>query len=226
MKQPRQPSLTRAMIAARFPEFGKDDPGAHKLKTPEELAAALDRILLEHDEGDLWVFGYGSLMWDPGFSYARSCSALLRGYHRAFCVYSSRYRGTPEKPGLVLGLNRGGACRGIAYMVAPHQTGNALETLWTREMRRRTYRPRLLQVDAAGERVRALTFVADPAHPSYAGRLPLDEIAALIERGVGARGANIEYLINTLRHLEALGVRDPALCRIHTAVEKIQARRS
>ena len=175
-------------------------------------------------QGDLWIFGYGSLMWDPGFSYARSCSALLRGYHRAFCVYSNRYRGTPEKPGLVLGLDRGGACRGVAYMVARHQIEITLENLWAREMPRRTYRPRLVHVDVAGERVRALTFIADPAHPSYAGRLPLEEVAALIARGVGARGANIEYLVNTLRHLDALGVRDPGLRRIHSAVEKLQAR--
>ncbi len=175
--------------------------------------------------GNLWVFGYGSLMWDPGFSYARSCSALLRGYHRAFCVYSSRYRGTAEKPGLVLGLDRGGACRGIAYLVAQRQIENTLENLWAREMSRRTYRPRLVRIDLAGERVQALAFIADPKHPSYAGRLPLEEVAALITRGIGIRGANVEYLVNTLRHLEALGVRDPGLRRIHSAVEKLQARR-
>ena len=93
-------------------------------------------------------------------------------------------------------------------------------------MPRRTYRPRLVRVDLAGERVQALAFIADPAHPSYAGRLSLEEIAALIARGVGARGANIEYLVNTLRHLEALGVRDPGLRRIHSAVEKLQGRTS
>ena len=186
--------------------------------------SSLHHFDLALPHGDLWVFGYGSLMWDPGFAYARSCSALLRGYHRAFCVYSNRYRGTPEQPGLVLGLDRGGACRGIAYRIAQHQIGDTLENLWAREMPRRTYRPRLLHVDVAGERVQALTFIADPAHPSYAGRLPLEEIAALIARGVGARGANIEYLVNTLRHLEALGVRDPGLRRIHSAVEKLQAR--
>lgn len=164
-------------------------------------------------------------MWNPGFSYIRSCSALLRGYHRAFCVYSNRYRGTPEKPGLVLGLNRGGACRGMAYLVVQRQIEHTLEGLWAREMSRRTYRPRLVHVNVDGVRVRALTFIADPGHASYAGRLPVEEVAVLIERSIGARGANVEYLVNTLRHLEALGVRDPGLRRIQAAVAKLQARR-
>ena len=180
---------------------------------------------LELPRGDLWIFGYGSLMWNPGFSYARSCSALLRGYHRTFCVYSSRYRGTPEQPGLVLGLNRGGACRGIAYLVAQSQIEIALESLWVREMSRRTYLPRLVHVALAGECVQALAFIADPCHPSYAGRLPLEEVAALITRSAGSRGANIEYLVNTLRHLEEAGVRDSRLRLIHGAVEKLLARR-
>lgn len=179
---------------------------------------------LELPRGDLWIFGYGSLMWNPGFPYVRSGSALLRGYHRAFCIYSDRYRGTPEQPGLVLGLNRGGACRGIAYLVAKQQIKDVLDSLWAREMSRRTYRPRLVHVDVAGERVRALAFIADLAHPSYAGRLPLEEVAALIVRGIGARGANVEYLVNTLCHLEALGVREPGLRRIHAAVAKLQTR--
>lgn len=184
----------------------------------------LDRFDLALPRGELWIFGYGSLMWDPGFPYVRSCSALLRGYHRTFCVYSHRYRGTPEQPGLVLGLDRGGACRGVGYLVAEQQVECVLESLWAREMSRRTYQPRMVRVDLSGTVAKALAFIADPAQPSYAGRLAAEEIAVLIARGIGARGANIEYLANTLRHLEALGVQDPHLHKIFSLVQEFTAR--
>jgi glutathione-specific gamma-glutamylcyclotransferase len=170
--------------------------------------------------GDLWVFAYGSLMWDPGFEYAQSASALLRGYHRAFCVYSMNYRGTPEKPGLVLGLNRGGACRGIAFLVTEANVGTVLGQLWAREMSQLVYEPRLVPVELKSERVDALTFIADPSHESYAGRLELERVAETIASCCGARGPNIEYLANTLRHLEALGIHEPRLRAIWQTVER------
>jgi len=180
-----------------------------------------DRFDVALPSGDLWIFGYGSLMWDPGFSYVRSCSALLRGYHRTFCVYSHRYRGTPERPGLVLGLARGGACRGVGYLVSERQVEGALEALWAREMSRRTYQPRLVRVTLGDIATHALAFVADPAGSSYAGRLSAEQTAALIARGVGARGANVEYLANTLRHLDQLGVHDPHLHKIFALVRQL-----
>ena len=170
--------------------------------------------------GDLWVFGYGSLMWDPGFEYVDSAPALLHGYHRAFCVYSVRYRGTPENPGLVLGLNRGGACRGIAFRVAEAKMSPVLTQLWEREMARLVYRPKLVPVDMENARVQALTFVADPSHESYAGGLELEHVAETIASCCGARGPNIEYLANTIRHLDALGIDEPRLRQIWRAVER------
>ncbi len=168
--------------------------------------------------GDLWVFAYGSLMWNPAFPFVESHSALLRGYHRSFCIWSARYRGTPQRPGLVLGLDRGGACRGIAYRIAQERVAEALALLWEREMRRLTYRPRVVKVAVQGARIDALTFVADPRRPSYAGAMTEEEVADRIACCAGVRGANVEYLANTLRHLQALGLRDAHLARIYDVV--------
>jgi glutathione-specific gamma-glutamylcyclotransferase len=168
--------------------------------------------------GDLRLFAYGSLMWDPGFPHVASAHALLRGYHRSFCIWSARYRGTPERPGLVLGLDRGGACRGIIYRIAEREVPEALALLWAREMSRLTYRPRMVRVATDGAGLRALTFVADPRRASYAGRMPEEEVARRIAGCSGVRGPNVEYLANTLRHLDALGVRDRRLARLYAAV--------
>jgi cation transport protein ChaC len=174
--------------------------------------------------GNLWVFGYGSLMWDPGFEFLRSAPALLRGYHRAFCVYSVRFRGTPEQPGLVLGLDRGGACRGMGFLVAQENVSAAIAQLWAREMPRLVYRPRLIPIDVEGHKVRALAFTADPAHESYAGRLDPERVAQTIACCSGAGGPNVDYLANTLRHLKALGIRERRLHRLLLAVQAMVPR--
>jgi cation transport protein ChaC len=172
--------------------------------------------------GDLWIFGYGSLMWDPGFPYVEWAPGLVYGYHRALCIYSSRWRGTPERPGLVLGLDRGGACRGIAFRIAHSDVSTSLEALWKREMSRGVYHPRLLRARLPRRVARVLAFVADPLHPGYAGTLPTERTAELVANCCGDRGPNIEYLARTLRHLTELGVRDHNLLRV---MEAVRARR-
>lgn len=172
-------------------------------------------------ERALWVFGYGSLMWDPGFPYAEQRTGLLRGYHRSFCVYSLRYRGTPEVPGLVLGLDRGGSCRGIAYRIAAADRDDVLAYLWEREMFTRTYQPRRVAVALDGDPARtvtALTFVVDRAHRQYAGKLPTAEITRMIASGRGTRGRNRDYLLNTVRHLHELGLSSPPLTSLAQAL--------
>jgi len=187
-------------------------------------ADSLHYSQLDLPRGDLWVFTYGSLMWDPGFRHVDVQPALLRGYHRAFCVYSNRYRGTVDRPGLVLGLDPGGACSGMAYRIAAADVAEALEALWRREMRRGVYVPRMLPVLAAARRRNALAFLANRGHEAYAGRLALETCAAIISDCCGERGPNVEYLVNTLRQLDALGVHDQHLHRLMAAVRLCQSR--
>jgi len=183
-------------------------------------------LLAKIPRGDLWVFGYGSLMWSPGFRYRERSIGLLYGYRRSLCVLSHRYRGTPARPGLVLGLEHRGSCRGVVYRVARGAAPRVLALLWRREMRGRAYLPSLLRVRLADARiVRALAFVADVRHRQYAGALNLRETARLVAQGVGARGACSDYLRNTLEHMRALGVRDAHLEDVLRAVRRLRPRR-
>lgn len=199
----------------------KHFPGAGLAPLPQDDPFHYSQLDLPRDE--LWIFTYGSLMWDPGFRFKAATPALLRGYHRAFCIYSSRYRGTVSAPGLVLGLDRGGACKGTAYCVAGADIPEALEALWLREMRRRVYVPRLLPVGMGAGRQMALTFLANRCHDGYAGQLELDTAATIIAACSGERGPNVDYLVNTLRHLDALGVHDSHLHDLLAAVRTREA---
>jgi cation transport protein ChaC len=168
-------------------------------------AAARGRLELPPGE-DFWVFGYGSLMWHPGFPHLEVRPALLRGYHRHFCVTSHRYRGTPECPGLVLGLDRGGTCRGLVYRVPAAEGEAVLDYLYEREMVTGVYIPLWLTLECEPEPVTAATFVVDRDHKQYTGRLSVEETADMILQGAGQRGPCLDYLENTVRHLEALGM--------------------
>ena len=155
---------------------------------------------------DLWVFGYGSLMWAPGFPHLEVRPALLRGYHRAFSMYSTIAWGSPERPGLVLALIRGGSCRGRAFRVAAAEREEVLAYLDKRE---RVYLRRMVPLDLGTVVISAVTYVADESHPNFAGKLPHDRAARLIRQGVGAKGSSRDYLANTVRHLDGLGVECP-----------------
>ena len=173
------------------------------------------QFLEDLPRGDLWVFGYGSLMWSPGFRCAEKQTALVRGYHRALCILSSRYRGTPEKPGLVMGLCSGGSCWGIAFRVPASRVRRVVTMLWKREMLNKVYKPTLIPVTVApGRRIRALAFVADTAHKQFVKELDLHGRAQLVAQGIGQRGRCVDYIRNTLEHMLTLGVNDPHLARI------------
>ncbi|MBR1121467.1 gamma-glutamylcyclotransferase [Bradyrhizobium lablabi] len=171
--------------------------------------------LSDHEfKGDLWVFGYGSLMWRPGFEYVEKVPARLIGEHRALCVYSFDHRGTPEKPGLVLGLDRGGACRGIAFRVASGLRERTVNYLREREQTTHVYREVMRSVwldNDARQRVSALTYVADRGHVQYAGRLPLNEQLRIVRQGHGRSGNNRDYVLATVKAIEAEGFRDAQL---------------
>ena len=164
--------------------------------------------------GDLWIFGYGSLMWSPCFDYTQKALGRAHGYHRALCILSTRYRGTQTKPGLVMGLCRGGSCWGMAYRIDALRLRRALARLWYREMPRRVYEPRLIPIRIGSRTVRALAFVADPTHPAYVRELDLHGRARLVAQGIGERGRCVDYIRNTLEHMLELGVNDPHLARI------------
>jgi glutathione-specific gamma-glutamylcyclotransferase len=187
------------------------------------MAATMDleQFLSTVPRGDLWVFGYGSLMWQPDFPHAEKKSARVHGYHRALCILSSRYRGTPELPGLVMGLCRGGSCWGMAFRVLAKQAKEVLDTLWKREMLNNVYLPTFVSVALPGtQRIQALAFVADTTHRQFVRELDVAGRARLVAQGVGQRGRCVDYIRNTLEHMRELGVHDPHLARIfHAALD-------
>jgi glutathione-specific gamma-glutamylcyclotransferase len=175
-----------------------------------------------HETGDLWVFGYGSLMWRPGFAVLERVPARLNGLHRALCVYSFAHRGTPERPGLVLGLDRGGMCRGIAFRVAAAARAQTLAYLRAREQITAVYHETMRRIeleDAARRQVSALCYVVDRGHVQYAGRLTLAERLHYVRQGHGQSGANRDYVLETVRALEALGYRETDL---HLIAERLK----
>jgi cation transport protein ChaC len=176
---------------------------------------------------ELWVFGYGSLIWRPGFAFLERRPALLIGAHRSLCVYSWVHRGTKQRPGLVLGLDRGGACRGVAFRIAPQERENVLAYLREREQVTDVYLERMREVRfAGGGRRVALAYLVDRGHPQYAGRLGIDTQFTMVLGARGRSGENAEYVINTVTHLAELGIADAELeelARRLTAFQPAQA---
>jgi glutathione-specific gamma-glutamylcyclotransferase len=165
-------------------------------------------------EDGIWVFGYGSLMWRPGFPHEKAMPAVLQGGHRALCIYSHNHRGTPRHPGLVLGLDIGGRCEGMAFFVPARHANNTLNYLRRREQVSNVYRPmrRMVVLDAEDHReVSALCYMVNRSHRQYAGNLPIEEQARLVRRSRGRSGINIDYVVNTVRHLRACGIFDRKL---------------
>jgi cation transport protein ChaC len=171
---------------------------------------------------DLWVFGYGSLMWRPGFPFLERRPARVTGLHRSLCVYSWFHRGSRERPGLVLGLDRGGACRGIAYRVAAADRAATIAYLREREQVTHVYRESARGILLAGNperRVDGLCYVVDRGHPQYAGRLTAEQQLHFVRQAHGQSGANRDYVLATVAELESQGCRDEGL---HLLAERLK----
>jgi glutathione-specific gamma-glutamylcyclotransferase len=181
-------------------------------------AGALDGIVRLPAE---WVFAYGSLIWHPDFEFSERHRVRIHGYHRAFCISSTRYRGTPELPGVVLGLDRGGSCHGVVYRMKPGQEREIIERLYQREMPNHVYTPRMLPVRLPGERrIEAIAFVARRDHPSYL-RLSRDELLRRLSSCRGGRGPNRDYAINTWHALREWGIEDAGLAAVARDLEAL-----
>ena len=171
--------------------------------------------------GDVWLFAYGSLIWNPMVDFVEKRVALVRGFHRRFCMWTHIYRGSPADPGLVLGLVPGGSCRGVAYRIAAEDAQAELELVWRREMINGGYHPTWLRTMTAGGRGWALGFVSDRRYAGYAGLLPEERVAGIVARARGYAGSCAAYLFDTTAHLESLGIRDAALWRVRDRVKQL-----
>jgi cation transport protein ChaC len=187
----------------------------------EELERSLDGALAGRGPaGPIWLFAYGSLMWNPGLAFVAKRVGTVYGYHRNFCLWSRINRGTPERPGLVLTLERGGSCRGLAFRLTGSTSREELRALWRREMSLGSYRPRWLECHAGGERLPVLAFIVNRACSGYAGRLPLETVVHAIATARGKYGSSAEYLFQTQATLESHGILD---ARVKRLAERVRA---
>lgn len=190
-----------------------------RLWTPDERRASMTQALQAWREGeDVWVFGYGSLIWRPEFEFIERRIALLRGHHRALCLWSRVNRGTPEQPGLVFGLDRGGSCRGVAYRLAGAQVPEFLPRLWDREMSTGAYLPRWVRCETDKGPVQALVFIMDRTGVAYVRDLPRDTLVDIVRHANGRYGACTDYVLDTDRALAEAGIHDRQLRAIARAL--------
>ena len=212
--------LTReAALADAIRAFVESSDPEAKLISAEEHRNSIRSLLESHPEDeDVWLFAYGSLMWNPMIHWAEKQPALLRGYHRRFCLWTNIGRGTTECPGLTLALEPGGACHGMAYRIARAEAPHELELVWRREMLTGAYKARWVSLAMAGGPRRAIAFVVNRDHYRYAGRLADEQVATILAEAKGPLGSCAAYLFNSVSHLEELGVHDRCLWRLRAAV--------
>lgn len=217
-------SLTAELIAqvARTEPDAGFPPGALQ-QTEEDYHNMVEGLLAQHRPRELWLFAYGSLIWKPEFEQTGNCRSTAHGWHRSFCLRIRRWRGTPEFPGLMMALDRGGCCQGVAYRLPDDDHGAQIERLVRREttMKPATNVPRWIDIRCEdGGRRRALAMTANPKGPAYTGKIELPEVARILARAAGHWGTGAEYLFNTVHHLDQFGIRDRNLWRLQDMVAK------
>ena len=185
----------------------------------DKFHASLDNILADWNPArDLWVFGYGSLIWNPLFKFVEYRLASIHGFHRRFCLRSRLGRGSVDNPGLMLGLDFGGSCNGVAFRVAAHEVRHELKLTWRREMVLGSYAPRWVKARAGGKHLRAIAFVVNHAHPHYTGKLPLKTVIATLASAHGKFGSGADYLYQTVDCLVSHGIHDAHLTALRERV--------
>ncbi|MBO6837802.1 MAG: gamma-glutamylcyclotransferase [Alphaproteobacteria bacterium] len=193
------------------------------LDDAERRQSRIDTMAARPDGADIWIFGYGSLMWNPAFHYVERRIARLHGYHRSFCLQTPIGRGSPECPGLVLGLDRGGSVQGLALRIAEDQAEEELDVIWAREMLAGSYRPAWVTlVDEAGGRFHAIAFVMRRDCERYAGRLSFEETADRIARATGRLGPCSEYLERTVSAMDEIGIADGPMHALRARVRALK----
>jgi len=219
--------LTRENIRSGAVRKIAADHGLMRILSDEELATSLGGLLDGVDlSTGVWVFAYGSLIWNPAFHFTDRVVGTIYGFHRRFCLWTHLGRGCPERPGLVLGLERGGSCRGVAYHIVPDAVMEELDIVWRREMISDAYVPRWVAVRTPMATVSAITFTINHAHERYARDLSDEEAATAIAGASGFLGPCADYLINTVDHLAELGIHDRPLERLRDRVLARAALRS
>lgn len=222
MPAAKAPMALTPEVVARVERL-EPDPGPrpeHVYLTDADYDAVVEELLERHSPSSLWVFAYGSLIWKPEFTSVEHRRATAYGWHRSFCLSQTRWRGTPEQPGLMMALDRGGCCRGVVYRLPKENHAEQLGRLVRREMsvKQGTNVPRWITVETNAGKLRAFAITASPLGANYAGKLPLEQVARTLARAAGHWGSGANYLYQTVVKLEEFGIRDSNLWRLQQLV--------
>jgi glutathione-specific gamma-glutamylcyclotransferase len=219
--QPNTPLTREAIMSGKIHELIKGHDVPFELLSDQDRTASLEAMFNDGPiKEDVWLFAYGSLIWNPAIHFAEQRCVTIHGYHRRFCFEVHLGRGSPEAPGLMLGLDRGGSCRGVAFRIEAERAREELDVVWRREMVSPAYSPKWLRALDGGTPIRALGFVVNRAHDRYVGDMDEARAAALISKASGFLGPCADYLRQTSRHLTELGIPDSGLSRLEALVNE------